>query len=153
MRRWLWILGVILLIVFGNNRQNRLEELEPAQLLYVHEKNGEIMIQTDTGSWGRGSSPEAAWENLRESGTKKVLTETVGWLILEEGLEESRVKSWDRIRPAAEIYRSTDPVDPAAAAEYLKNHSANITLREVRMDRAAIPKLIFREGQYSIAKQ
>ena len=107
---------------------SQVEMLQPVQLLQVTKLNGSIRLRTDTKDFGAGKTLQDAMEDLQATSEKRIFLETADMLILGENTEYLIPKLRRYLRPAVQVCRINEEMDPAQAAGYLQNHRSPATL-------------------------
>ena len=141
MKRWLWILLAVLTVHLLGTQGTNLEDLEPVQLLQAEQREGKILLKTDTGSEGQGSTLDQALEDLKQSASGRIFLETAEQVLIVEGAE-SLLPGLSRVlRPGVRVIRGKKPMEPAQAAAYLRVHKTKTTLADVRAGAKNLPLL------------
>lgn len=152
MRRWLWILGAVLVLLGGSGEERKLEHLRPAALLYVREQAGELRVETDLGDHGRGRTMDEAMENMQKTASGRILLDTIDLLVMEEKAVYALQEAADFLRPATEVAVGGGEIDPEKAAAYLHIHKPGLTLQQLRQESCRPPVLRGRGGRYSLER-
>ena len=150
MKRWAWILGAIGILLFFSGAGTQVEELKPVSLLCVRKEAGEVCLETDGGDLGRGKDFSSAVGDLGLSSAGTVFLDTTEYVVLEEQGAECLKDLYEVLRPAAEVCLGVGNLSPETAAAYLKAHSPEVTLGELRTGEGKLPLLTVREGRYYI---
>ncbi len=132
MKRWVWVLGAVLVLLFLGETGIRLEELKPVQLVYVREENGQVILETDTGDTGEGGDFNCALENMKDRASGRIFLETAELLVLTENGVCCLPQIYEKLRPAAEVCLAEGELEPEAAAEFLTVHKPDVTLQQLR---------------------
>lgn len=153
MRRWLLLLCGLLLVCWLSPEQGSdVGELQPVELLQVYRKGDEVIMSTDTGDVGTGTTLKAAWKNLKETTPGTIFLETADYLLLTIETEEMLSELSRLLRPAAEVCLVERPVNEQDAAAWLAAHPPGVSLRSVRYDEKPVPFLCLTEGRFTIAE-
>ena len=152
MKRWVWVLGAVLVLLFLGETGTRLEELKPVQLVYVREENGQVILETDTGDMGEGRDFNCALENMKDRASGRIFLETAELLVLTEDGICCLPQIYEKLRPAAEVCLAEGKLEPEAAAEFLTVHKPDVTLQQLRSGENRLEVLKSREGRLELVK-
>ena len=124
------IYGVILLgLLLAPVRKLDIAELEPVEVVYLDKTADRILLSTDTGAQGRGSTMDAALEDMKQKTPAVIYLDTAEFLIVSENavneLESVRYYVKDSVR----LCVAENP-DMKTAARYLKTHGKVPALRQ-----------------------
>ena len=153
MRRWLLMLcGLLLASWLSPVKGTDVGELRPVELLQVYRKGDKVIMSTDTGDVGTGTTLKAAWKNLKETTPGAIFLETADYLLLTVETEELLSELSRLLRPGAEVCLVERAVDEKEATAWLAAHPPGVPLRSVRYGGKTAPLLCLTEGRFTIVK-
>lgn len=128
-------------------------QLRPVETLLVSWGEG-VTVTTDGGDRGRGSSWQAAVENLEERAPGRIFQGTVSFLLLEPGAEEllPEILAPDALNPGCGVCRVAGRADAEQAGIYLRSHQPEVDLRAIRAGERTLPVLLCTDGGYLIVQ-
>lgn len=156
MKRWIILAGLLLAAVAAGDRTFRgtdVSELQPVEVLRIDCRGGIVWAQTDTGQSGRGSTLEAAFEDLKKTTPGTVFLDTAQWVIVTEESKPLVDALFDYLRPACKICQSRGDEDLTAAAEYLTVQDSRTTLLDCRAKNEQIPLLLVKDGRMYLVSE
>lgn len=121
--------------------------LEPVEVVWLADDNGEIFLQTDTGNTGRGATVSEALKDLQASAAGYIFLETADYLIIERNSVNLLEQIYDVLRPSCMVCTAEMMPDLEHAAAFLEIHSSPVTLRKNRMKQENLPQLREQEGR------
>lgn len=153
MRRWLVygiaVLGVGLLRLFPFLPTD-VAKLHPVEVLHLSEKDGKILLQTDTGQWGVGDTVALALEDMKKTALGTIFLDTADYLLIQAGCEHLLEEMAPRLRPGCYVCVQTGPVDLKQVASYLRTHIPNATLHGWAIQIDPLPQLRCEEGRMEL---
>lgn len=145
--KWILGLGIIVLIsAFGwlPFKGTDVATLEPAEILYVALDDG-VLVETDAGWYGKGSTVEKAVVDLKEASPGQVFLQTVDYLILQRDSLELLPALYPYLRSGCIICLTEEKPDLQKAGKYLRSHKPEVTVLDVRAGNGRIPELFMEE--------
>lgn len=144
-----WTLYAIALTLLGLSPQRGLDigKLSPVETVWLGAQNGQIVIQTDDGNFGRGPDVQKAMQTLRDSSPAVIFLETADYLIVEQGQESLLEQVYAYFRPSCMICTAANTPDLQKATEFLQIHEPQSNLRQWRMERRQLQQLQEQEGR------
>lgn len=122
-------------------------KLQPVQVVRLSENAGQVMVETDAGTWGVGNSVEEALDSLRSAADGEVVLDTAEFLILTTE-DEALIKALaDHLRPSCLLCRGDGETDLEQARAFLEIHSPKLTLMRYRAGERGIPRLVQKDGR------
>ena len=107
-------------------------KLHPVELIQLYRDGDTIVICTDTGAAGKGSTVAHAVANLKATTTGIVFLDTAEYLLVEESAEEDYPQITQYLKPSVKVCRSTGEIDLHQAAVFLDIHRPALGLRDVK---------------------
>lgn len=150
MRRWLWILGASLVLLSGNRRANRLENLIPAELLMISREGPQIILEVDTGESGQGTSLETAFDDLEEKAEGRILWDTLDKVVIRKEALDVMPKLRKELSPGTEVWLYKGNIEAEKAAAYLKTRNSPVRLLGSKGQKDQLPVLSEKGGEYRI---
>lgn len=155
MRRWLiWCiaLGTAVVLTKGENSARLdIAKLEPAQVLLVEERAGQLIVTTDMGHLGRGRALTEAVEDMRQTATGVVFLDTAEYLLLAPSAEKYVPELTQLLRPSCRICMIYGAMELKTAADYLSVHEPGLTFRDWKKNKSEFPKIIASKGRIYLA--
>ena len=148
MKRWLWCAGALLFTaVLGGMpfAGTDIAKLQPVEVLRVQKDGDMISVELDTGDSGKGTTLEAALQDLKESTPGKVFLETADYLLINGEAEVLLESLAEYLRPACGVCLEAGEAKLEEAAQFLGVHEPGLTLQEYRAGDHALQELVVRE--------
>ena len=124
----LYILLVAASIIYPKEKTD-VGKLRPVEVVHIY-KGNQVMIATDTGDMGRGSSIKEALEDLKWTTPGTVYLDTADFLLISESCIEEIGNIKPIVRGNTRICIAEPNVDLTKAAEYLSVHKPETKLNE-----------------------
>ena len=105
-------------------------KLLPVGLIQLYKEGENIVIVTDTGDSGSGSSVQAAFLNLEETTAGVVFLDTADYLLVSRSAEDAVPTLKDYLKPTVRVCYAEADIDPVQAAEFLEVHRPAVRLKE-----------------------
>lgn len=148
-------IGLLLLAVaFGEGlfRSTDVAKLEPVELVVLRAIPQGFAIQTDTGSFGSGTSIADAIQNLEETATGKVFLETADYVLL-EGVDADAIPVLLEVfRPSSKVLFLQGDAAPESLAAFLRSRPQMVSILRWKLTEANPPTIRFQEGVLQIAQ-
>lgn len=113
------ILGVLLFLPL---KGNDIGKLQPVEVVQVHRQGGEVLIRTDTGDQGIGSTAELALQNLKDTTPGYIYLDTAEYLLLNKEASGDIEKLRPVLRKSLQLCFAETEVDLQLAAKFLPAH-------------------------------
>ena len=154
MKKWKWaaVLVVALILTRAEHTGSSINDLEPVETVLVTIKEGNVVLQTDTGAKGVGNNLEKAIENLHSSASGVVFLDTAQNLLVSSQTEELLVELIRWIRPAAHVCLIREDLDLTEVTGYLRVHPPKVQLKDIRAGERTLQVLYFKEVRGQIAQ-
>ncbi len=150
MKRWIILVCLLLAAVAAGDKIFRgtdVSELQPMELLRIDCRGAVVVVQTDTGGSGMGSTVTAAFEDLKKTTPGKVFLDTAQCVIVTPQSSGLIDQLFNCLRPACRICVGQGDEDMESAAAYLNAHKPAVTLLDCRAKNAQIPMLVTKDGR------
>lgn len=134
MKKWLIFLAVLTAVAILSRRPHPARDvarLEPVQAVYIHQKNGTLCIETDTGAAGSGNTLTEAAADLKASASGEIFLDTAEFLLIDPEVTIT-ADFHTLLRPTCGVTFTHATPDLQAAADYLTIHQPFVTLLELR---------------------
>ena len=155
MRRWLiWCiaLGTAVVLTKGENSARLdIAKLEPAQVLLVEERAGQLIVTTDMGHLGCGRTLTEAVEDMKQTAAGVVFLDTAEYLLLAPSAEKYVPELTQLLRPSCRVCMIYGTMELKTAADYLSVHEPGLTLRDWKKNKSELPKIIASKGRVYLA--
>lgn len=148
----MWILAAALLPLYFSGAGTELGHMKPAELILVDVENPFVIIKTDLGDEGKGSSFQEAAENMQEKSDGILFLDTAEKIVVSEKALYLLPELEDIFRPAAEVYLGSGAIKPDQAAEYLSARKGNVTLGMLKTGKGRLPVLLAEKGRYHLVR-
>ena len=154
MKKWRWFALGIAVILLGRMEHTgaQINYLEPVETVLITQNNGNIIIETDTGAKGVGSTLEKAIENLHSSTASDIFLDTAQYLLVSSRTEKMISQMTAVIRPAARVCKIRGEVDLAEVTGYLRTHPPKVQLKDLMAEEAKLQTLYYQEGRGQLAE-
>lgn len=150
MRRWIWMLGALILLALLPSEGTELGQLRPAAVLVVREETPEIVLETDTGDSGRGETLALALEDLRQTTPGHLFLDTVEDLIVSGETQILLPELQKILRPAVRVCKA-EQVNLETVWDYLHTHPPTAVLSELD-SKVRLQELTWKEERYNLEK-
>lgn len=150
MKRIIIYIGILALLLQAPVKGTDINMLKPVEVILVYREKNDIVIETDTGDWGRGGDVSAALNNLKETTPGYVYMDTAQYLIV----TEKTMEAVDEIRPvlkrSVQICCTQEDIDLAVAAKFLPAQGELPQLKDWKIGEE-MPKLICVEKRLKLS--
>ena len=151
MKRWVLYAGAVIGIAAigaSSLRGTEMGKLEPVEVVWLGEENGQVCLETDTGAVGRGEDVPAALENMKASALGYIFMQTADYLIVQTGAEPLLQQVYDILRPSCMVCKAETLPDMEKVAAFLEIHASPIILRQSQVEKSELPLLREQEGRF-----
>ena len=136
MKKWLYLIAVFAALVVLSRLPHPAQDiakLDPVQAVYIYIEDGQLHLETDTGSHGSGSDLPAAFADLRANAEKDVYLDTAEFLILHPDVPLNE-DFFTLLSPSCCVCYTEEIPDLPAAAQYLSTHTPDLRLSHLRAE-------------------
>lgn len=105
-------------------------KLKPVGLIELYKEGESVVILTDSGDSGIGSSVHAAFENLEQTTAGVIFLDTADFLLLSHDAVESARELEAYLKPSVRVCYTQEKIDPQQAAAYLAVHRPSVKLKD-----------------------
>ena len=126
-------------------------KLIPAELIHIYKEGDDIVIETDTGSGGRGKTVDGAVGNLKSTTAGIVYLDTARYLLVEEEAMRELVAVSAYLKSSVRVCAAGQDTDLQKAAAYLAVHPPKQRLGEMIHGKSA--ERLLSEGGKMILKE
>lgn len=114
-------IGIIALSLLAPVTRLDIADLEPVEVVSVSMEGEQVVIQTDTEAEGKGSSAQAALEDLRRNTAAVVYLDTAEYLLVSEDSRDAAKELAAWLKPSVQVAQGYSlPVKEAG--KYLEVH-------------------------------
>lgn len=155
MKRWIFfLLALATALMAAPSAETDVSNLHPVEVLYIYkETEADIVIETDTGDFGKGANLQEALEDLKESAPGEIFLETAAYVLVTEETKVLLPELMKILRPATEIVVTKGNVDVKTAGNYLTVHRPKVTLQDYRSGESRLPELTMTEGRFYLVRE
>ena len=121
-------------------------KLHPVELVQLYKEKDTIVIATDTGAVGKGTSTEEAVANLNATTPGIVFLDTARYLLLSESAKEQSTALECYLKPKVRVCAGESEIDPKEAALYLDTRYPTTRLKDLS-SAVALEKLVMEDGR------
>ncbi len=124
-------------------------KLQPVGLIQIYKEGESLVIITDSGDSGVGTTIQEAFENLEDTTPGVIFLDTADFLLVsrEVGSQIKEVEGY--LKPSVRICVAQERVDPKQASEYLSVHHPGVKLKDEPSLEIA-PELVQENGRSKI---
>ncbi len=144
-----WMLALAALVWFTPVKGTDVGKLLPVELVSLRREGEALLVQTDTGDLGTGSTLDAAMRDLKRRAPGDIFLETADYLVLSPDSMEAWSELSDYFRPGTLVFLMEEPVDPEKTAQYLRTREAGIPLNQAGQT-AHLPIIRTEEGRVEL---
>ena len=138
--------GALALLLLGGHGTD-IGRLRPVELVQLTERNGLLILETDTGDCGWGLTVDQAVGKLKETTPGQIYLDTADYLLLEEGTEKYLPQLRPYLKKGTRMAYAPKEIDLMGVVEYLSIHKPSRTLG--KWDKPA-EKLVFEGGKINL---
>ncbi len=125
-------------------------KLEPVEVIRIQMDRGQILVETDTGQFGRGADLQRAFEDLKNRASGDVFLDTADYVILTEGSRGQIAGLLDFLRPACKVCLEQGTADLQKVAGFLDTHKPELTIMDCQGGQVDLPALVTKEGRMEL---
>ena len=148
MKHVLLYIGALALLLLAD-RGTDIGSLRPVELVQISERNGILILETDTGDLGWGLTLEQAVGKLKETTPGRIYLDTADYLLIEEGAEQYLPQLRNYLKKGTRMVCSAEGVNLQDAAAYLRIHKPS---RDIRRWMKPAEKLVIEAGKINLKK-
>ena len=104
--------------------------LQPVEIIYVGDKNGQMLVRTDTGDCGIGDSFSEALKNMHETSPFVIYLDTADYLLIRENTKLEPDEVAKHLKTSIRVCLVNEIEDLQMAGKYLKTHGDCPKLKE-----------------------
>lgn len=127
-------------------------DLKPVELIFLDASRETVLVKTDTGESGRGSSLAAAIADMKKTTPGDVFLETADHLLITAEGSRYLEQAVQFLRPGCNVCLTQTEPDLEAAAAYLRAHEPGVTLQHWRAGLRMLPQLEIKEGRLCLVE-
>jgi len=105
-------------------------KLLPVELLQLYKEAETVVIASDAGAAGVGTTVEEAIRNMKATATGNVYLDTADFLLISNLNPEEVGVLKEILKPTIRVCKMDAPMDPKKAAEFLRVHKPQQHLKE-----------------------
>ena len=139
------VLAVILLSA-SPFRGTDISKLAPVEVVWLAEEDGQVLLVTDTGDWGRGKDVREALSDMKAAAKGTIFLDTADYLIVQKDAEVFLDQIAEILRPSCMLCYAMRMPDLKAAGAFFDAHEPSVTLRQWRNEQTELP-LLKEEGR------
>ncbi len=118
------VYGLLLaLLLFAPLERLDVADLEPVQTVAVYTEEDTVVLETDTGSVGRGENVTQAYEDLEKNTPAAIYLDTAQYLLITEEAANYADDLRKYLKPSVRVSLFRGEIDLKNAAKYLSIHS------------------------------
>ena len=136
--------GLVLALLLLGRGGTDIGQLQPVEVVQLYEKNGLLILKTDTGDMGWGLTVDEAVRKLKETTPGQIYLDTADYLLIEEGVEASIPALRPYLKRRTTMAFGPEGVDLQETAAYLRVHRPS---EKVGKGDKPIEKLVFEGGK------
>lgn len=146
MKKWIVAAALVAVSVAGRSGTD-VAKLQPVQVVAVTKQDGQVLLQTDTGSFGIGADVAAALSDMGRTSASEVFLDTAEFLLVDPKCEDQLPALEELLRPACMVCRMEGDVELEDVGSFLRNHSPERTLKDWRAGEVIHQVLVTKEGR------
>lgn len=151
MKRWhVYLAAVVAAILLPRGQEMDIGKLQPVELIHIYKESNVIVVRTDTGDLGIGSTLDQAFGNMKQTSVGEIFLETVDYVLLSEEMKDKMPELEQTLRPAAHILVASARINPEDARAYLNAHPTKVTLKDCMAGESKLPKLMTVGDRYYV---
>ena len=137
MKKWLYLIGALAAVAVLSRLPHPARDfakLEPVRAVYLYIDQGQVAIETDTGSSGSGPDLKDAYAALKQSADREIFLDTAEFLILDPNVPIPQ-EIYEIFRPDCKVVFTNKRPDLEKSPDYLSQHPPKLNLAQVRASR------------------
>lgn len=153
MKRWLWYIGIIVVVAAISGKASNgmdIAKLQPVQVVRVTCPEGQVLIETDTGDWGRGETLKDALKDMKAAASREVFLDTADYLIVSQDCVDLLPAMMKQLRPSCAVCMEEGEADMTQVGVFLQQHAPDVTLMEYRAGDHQLQSLVTFEGRMEL---
>ena len=109
-------------------------KLRPVQVVSVYKENAWVVMETDTGDKGFGSTAQQALQNLKDTSTGVIYLDTAEYLLLSKDTVDAAEELRKELKSSVRLCLAAKQVDMVEAAKFLGVHGSLPKLKDWEKD-------------------
>ena len=105
-------------------------ELLPVELIQIYKEGGSVVIATDAGAAGTGTTVEEAVADMREAAVGIVFLDTADNLLIKDLSNEEVAHLKEYLKPGIRICHQQGEIKPEDASVFLRVHKPSCRLKD-----------------------
>ena len=151
MRRWiLYSLAALGILFLPKGQEVDIGSLIPVELIHIYKEQDRIMVTTETGDSGNGTTLEKALEDLRATAFGVVFLDTVEYVLVTEESKDLVAELKSHFRLSTNVILATAPIDTEKALQFLAIHNPEVTLKDHLVLGTKLPKFMKAGDRYYV---
>ena len=148
MKLYIVVAVIVTLLSITPFRGTDIAKLAPAEVVWLAEEDGQVILMTDTEDVGRGVDVLEALADMKATATGTIFLDTADYLIVEKGSEKFLDQVADELRPSCMLCRANQMPDLKEAVTFFAVHKWDVTLRQWQNDRMSLPLFMEEERRF-----
>ena len=107
-----------------------LGKMKPVETVSLRNRDGLVIVETDTEDVGMGITLEEALENLRKTTAGRIYLDTAAFLLLDPEMTDQAEMLRGNLKGSVRLCECSGEVDVKEAGEYLRCHSPKVELKD-----------------------
>lgn len=149
MKRVILYVLILIAVLLVPVERTDVGKLRPVQSVAVFGRDGEVVIETDTGDRGSGENALAALDDLKRTTPAVIYLDTAEYLLVGEGMEGAVEHLRAHLKGTVELYHYVGEPKLEDVTKYLEIHGSAPTLKQWRKGQK-LPVLDCREKRIKI---
>ena len=125
-------------------------KLRPIEVIYICNRNGAILLQTDTDDLGVGMDTQSALENMKQTSPAVIYLDTARYLLIGPGGEEPAQQLQGILKDNVRICKTEESIPLTDVATYLPVHE-NLPRFSCWLEGEKLPVLTLENGRIKIS--
>ena len=126
-------------------------KLVPVEVLQLYKDGDAVVISTDLGNTGTGTTVETAIENLKNTTAGIIFLDTADFLLVDETAQEEAGALKSYLKPSARVCRTAGVIELKEAASYLAVHKPRQKLKTYEY--ASVTQILTKENDRMLLKE
>lgn len=131
MKRILLYIIVIAAALIIPERGTDVGKLQPVELVFLYKDEGAIVLETDTGDMGRGSTVEEAYRDLENTTPGTLFLDTAQYLLIARSARTLAPQMTRYLKRNTRVCQAEYGTDLVLAAQYLDVHPPVSSLKSL----------------------
>lgn len=149
MKRWILYLGILAAVCWVGAPGTDIGMLIPVETVFIQKLEDEIVIETDSGDRGVGTTVTQAAKDLKQKADGVIYLDTADYLIINPEAEALLYQLQRNQKQEVSLCEAEGQIDVEEITPFLRAHKPKLRLRDWSSG-VVLPRLKEEEGSYKM---